>query len=293
MRKNADFSIEVPGKWVLSGEHSVLRGKRAIAFPHLEVSLVLNYREQKSFSITASPFYSPVKKLIGRACEFLEKDPNLFSFGEIDIQSTIPVAAGLGSSAALSVAMAKLAIWKTGSSLDQWIPLATHLEDVFHGKSSGMDVNVIAKGVPIVFSMERGPEKIPQLEALPHFELFDSSRRSSTKLCIEKVKEWRDAQPECSQEWDDKMGASTESAFSALLSFSKASCKNERIDSELELAHAINSAQDCFEKWGLVSAELLDQKEELLKQGALAVKLTGAGLGGFWVALWPSSTPHA
>ena len=47
-------------------------------------------------------------------------------------------------------------------------------------------------------------------------------------------------------------------------------------------------AQQCFETWGLVTPELIEQKYELLKQGALGVKLTGAGLGGFWVALWKS-----
>ena len=76
---------------------------------------------------------------------------------------------------------------------------------------------------------------------------------------------------------DEQMNSATETALQALREF--------KIP---KLAEAMNQAQACFETWGLVSSELMDQKHELLKQGALAVKLTGAGLGGFWVALWPN-----
>jgi len=79
------------------------------------------------------------------------------------------------------------------------------------------------------------------------------------------------------------MGRATLSALQALRDFER----NPKT-SEIELGSAMNQAQGCFEEWGLVPDELIEQKQELLKQGALAVKLTGAGLGGFWVALWPS-----
>jgi mevalonate kinase len=280
----SDFSIEVPAKWVLAGEHSVLRGKRAIAFPHPEFTLKLFFREQASLTITANPFQAQIRILIGRACEYLGKDPKAFSSGEIDIQSSIPIGAGLGSSAALSVAMARLVIWKTASSLEHWIPLATHLEDVFHGKSSGMDVSVIAHSQPILFSIEKRSEVLGDFERLPRFEFYDSGKRGQTKICIEKVLDYKKTHPEKGDALDDQMGAATEKALTALLAFDQ----NQK-ESELALAQAMNSAHECYETWGLVPTELLEQRQELLKQGALAVRLTGAGLGGFWVALWPSA----
>ena len=282
--KISDFSINVPAKWVLTGEHSVLRGKEAIAFPYPEFSLSLSYRSvplSKTLTITANPFQSQIQALIKRALEWLHI--TLTITGEMAIQSTIPIGAGLGSSAALCVAISRLVIWKTESDLNQWIPLATHLEDVFHGKSSGMDVSVIALSEPILYSLKNRAAPLQERKHLPRFVLYDSGKRGQTRECIDKVKHWQEQNPHQISRYDEQMSEATQLAKVALSQFLQ-----HPSDAEAHLAQAINQAQNCFEVWGLVSSELMEQKHELLKQGALAVKLTGAGLGGFWVALWPS-----
>ncbi len=280
--KVSDFSIEVPAKWVLSGEHSVLRGKNAIAFAHHPFSLKLSFRNAPELTITANPFQSQIKVLIGRALEYLKLPEDAFKGGEIDIQSQIPIGAGLGSSAALCVAIARLVLWKTHSDLDAWIPLATHLEDFFHGKSSGMDVNVIAHAQPILFSMEKKSSVLGDFSRLPRFELYDSGKRGQTKECIEIVNEWRKKNPQEALKLDSQMEEATELALQGLKEYDLDARQGEAL-----VAEAMKKAQACFEAWGLVTPELLAQKQELEKQGALAVKLTGAGRGGFWVALWP------
>lgn len=281
--KVSDFSIEVPAKWVLTGEHSVLRGRPAIAFPYSHFTLKVSYRKQPEFSITANPFQSQIKSLIGRSLEYLKLSSDAFSDGEIDIRSQIPIGAGLGSSAALCVAISRLVLWKTGSDLSHWTGLATHLEDVFHGKSSGMDVNVIAASQPIYFRTEKKPEILPELSVMPKFELFDSGKRGQTRDCIERVKHWQNQNAHLVARYDEQMEEATELAKMGLREFSEG--QNGALD---KIARAMNLAQNCFETWGLVTPELIGQKHELLKQGALAVKLTGAGLGGFWIALWPN-----
>jgi mevalonate kinase len=282
-RETSDFSIEVPAKWVLSGEHSVLRGERALAFPHPSLSLKLNYFDPSN-SLKTVPSPPELWSLITRACEFLGKDSKLFLTGTIEIESSIPMGSGLGSSAALSVAIAKLVIWKTGAPLGALIPLATHLEDVFHGKSSGMDVNVIAHAQPALFSMEKKVEAVLKFDRLPRFEFRDTGLRGQTKFCIEQVNNWRKENPSEALKLDSQMGRATEMACSALQTFQTDPTAGERI-----LALSMQDSQNCFETWGLVPHELFEQKNELLAKGALAVRMTGAGLGGFWVALWPSS----
>lgn len=282
--KVSEFGIELPAKWVLTGEHSVLRGKTAIAFPLSRYKLKLTYREQESFSITPNPFQSQIRKLMARALEYLKIPENAFPNGEVEIESGIPIGAGLGSSAALCAAIARLVLWKTKSDLSLWVSLATHLEDFFHGKSSGMDVNVIIHGAPVAFSVSRGIEKLDVSGAAPAFEWYDSGFRGSTRDCIERVHHWQKQNPHLKDSFDVRMHEAGLLATEGLKVFSL----NPGVG-ELKLKAAMELAQECFEQWGLVTPELLTQKFDLLKQGALAVKLTGAGLGGFWVALWPSA----
>ena len=277
------LKFEVPAKWVLTGEHSVLRGCEAIVFPYHTYKLSFSYQPTSADHHHANLFQVQINALLVRASDFL-KVPVQADANQINIDCKIPIAAGLGSSAALCVAVAKFALWKADRSQDQLIELATYLEDEFHGKSSGMDVSAITSNrLPILYSIAKGSQIIEPLDALPRFELYDSGKRGSTKECIQKVKYWRQSTPHLAEQVDEQMQKSTRMAYQALLNFSKTPR-----ESEDQLALAMTSAQQCFETWGLVTSELGEQKHALLKQGALAVKLTGAGLGGFWVGLWRS-----
>jgi len=57
------------------------------------------------------------------------------------------------------------------------------------------------------------------------------------------------------------------------------------------LAQAIQTANDCFERWGLNKGELKDHLNVLTSHGALAVKPTGAGNGGYVISLWRETPP--
>lgn len=287
----SDFSIELPAKWVLAGEHAVLRGGMAIAFPYPKYNLKLTYKAGVSKSsqpagviIPPGPFRGEIESLINLAVEYL-KVPKLS--GEIEIQSSIPPGAGLGSSAALSLAISALVMERNGLSIEnipEWKKLATHLENLFHGKSSGMDVSVIAEGAPLLFVGGETKETMRlNFKRLPHFELFDSGMRSSTQKCIATVQALRESQPELADRLDAQMKLSVKKASEALEVF-----QSDESSGAVLLKDAMNSAQDCFEQWGLVTPELQKQKNALLSQGALSIKLTGAGLGGFWAVLWPS-----
>ncbi len=188
------------------------------------------------------------------------------------------MGSGLGSSAALCVAVARFALWYRNAKSDllECLALATHLEDTFHGKSSGMDVTVVATGEPIAYTRKNGGERYLQGGKLPRFELIDTGARGKTKECVALV--------EKAENLDAQMARASEIARAALLSFDESPKESEK-----QLIEAMKLGESCFESWGLVSPELIKQKERILNEGALAVKMTGAGLGGFWVALYPSS----
>ncbi|NDF15937.1 hypothetical protein EB061_11560 [bacterium] len=291
----ADFSVEVAAKWVLSGEHAVLRGADALAFPLPEFGLRLFSQPTDSSGPGVSPtgFEQQNLALLRRAFDFLGVPEDRRVKVAIEITSDIPVGAGLGSSAALCVAIARLAIHLSGASAERLIPLATCLEDVFHGKSSGMDVSVIAIGRPILFSRTEGARAFPETGAMPRFEFEDSGLRGKTRDCIERVEEWQAAHPDRVQELDSRMREATRLAAEGLQRFQAGLMKGGSMEGDVRegeamIQRSMNLAQGCFETWGLVTPELLAQKKEILGRGALAVKLTGAGLGGFWISLWAS-----
>jgi mevalonate kinase len=57
------------------------------------------------------------------------------------------------------------------------------------------------------------------------------------------------------------------------------------------LTQAITQAASCFRQWGLVSESLERHMANLQEAGALAVKPTGSGGGGYVVSLWDSTPP--
>jgi mevalonate kinase len=255
-------SIRIYGKVILAGEHSAVRGFPAIVAPLFSRSLRLAFTPSNEFSVADGPFREPFTLAMKKAAEALNRPLPAQGFA---ITSDIPPRAGLGSSASLSVAIARYLL--PGATFAELFQLALSLEDIFHGKSSGMDVAAALSPGPILF--QKGTEPIALSEWRPHLYLTDTNLRSSTKACVEQVAQMN--RPDL----DEKMAAAVarmNSAFEA---------RNLAL-----LAESMNSAEACFSDWGLIPEPAKNQAAELRAQGALAVKPTGSGNGGFLLSLW-------
>lgn len=276
------FETITPGKWVLSGEHTVLRGGRAIALPHPDFKLKFSF-EPSNEPLSVIPDLASVatQDLLRTAREWLagKKIEMSWPKGEIMIESTIPFGAGLGSSAAYSVAVARWILSAHGVSQDFEIELGRKLEDRFHGTSSGMDVSVVSIAQPILFSMKEGAKALT-LEKLPQFLFIDTGLRSSTKDCIERVARLREKNPEQAELLDEKMASATTEILFALKGYEK----NESGALE-KIARAMNSSREVFEAWGLNPPEIASMFQESTRRGSVASRLTGAGSGGFIVGV--------
>lgn len=255
-------SIRIHGKAILAGEHSAVRGHPAIVAPLFSRSLTLTMAPAGEFSVTEGPFREPFSLAMKKAVEILGR---ALPSAKFTVASDIPPRAGLGSSASLSVAIARYLLPE--AAFPDLFRLALSLEDIFHGKSSGMDVAAALNAGPILF--QKGKDPVALSDWRPHLYLTDTNLRSSTKACVEQVMQMN--RPDL----DEKMA-------SAVIEM-KSAFETRNLS---QLAQAINSAQECFAAWELIPASAAAQIRELKAQGALAVKPTGSGNGGFLLSLW-------
>lgn len=282
------FSCSVPGKWVLAGEHAVLRGASAVALPHPELGLKLRFEPDRSRSglrIDSAGDSAAVRELIESVREsWGEEQGRSFEMpsGTLTIQSTIPIGAGLGSSAALCVAMTR---WfaeplRLLDAREQG-EFATRLEHRFHGRSSGMDIAVISAGEPISFGMTLGPKSLG-VRRLPRFTFHDTGLRARTSECVYRVEKFREEEPTAAMRIDEAMAEASRLAMEGLIAYDR----GDRGQGVEKLVRSMNQAQECFYSWRLVPGDAQRLEYELRKRGALACKITGAGGGGMLVALW-------
>jgi mevalonate kinase len=285
------FETRAPGKWVLTGEHAVLRGVSAIALPHPEFSLRLRFEPEAGLSLCVTPesASSVISDILSGIRDGEEAAGRSFRLpeGRLEIVSSIPIGAGLGSSAALCVAISRwLARVLDIRDSKGVFEFATKLEHRFHGRSSGMDVAVINADEAISFSLT-GVSPLG-IKNLPRFTFHDTELRARTSDCVLQVGKLRESDPAKAMRLDEAMGTASRLAMEGLIRFDNTTDLARGAEGLALVARAMREAQECYYSWDLVPAEARDMEKKLLSEGALAVKMTGAGGGGMLVALWPS-----
>lgn len=282
------FSTRTFGKWILAGEHAVLRGCPALAFPLLTRSLQLEYHPENTnleVEFTGSNgeelkllFYGVIENALSR----LKVQEPLH--GRFMLNNSLPVGAGLGASAALCGAVGRWCEAQGWIAEGEVYEFARQLENLFHGESSGVDlaVSLSAQGLRFVRDGDRQPLNV---QWWPQLYLSYSGQRGMTAECVNKVKRLFESNPVKAKAMDAQMYGAVELAQRALTT-------DER-EGLPQLERAIYLARSCFESWDLCDRDMRAHMALLEEAGASAVKPTGSGGGGFILSLWRTLPPNS
>ena len=278
-----------PGKAILFGEHAVVYGRPAIAVPLTQVQVkatiladplgprgrvhIQSSEIQLDCNLADLPADDPIALAIQGLKQSLGTDhlPSL----QLRISSTIPVAAGLGSGAAVSVAILRALSAFLGHPLPDEIvsALAFEVEKKHHGTPSGIDNTVITYASPIFFVRDQPFEILQPAEAFTLI-IADSGIRSPTRVAVGDVR----------QAWQAETNR-YEALFDAIGQVALHARQIITHGPALALGPLMTENQQLLTQVGVSSAELDFLVETALQAGAAGAKLSGSGRGGNMIAL--------
>lgn len=288
-----DFYSQTHAKWILAGEHAVVRGYSALVFPLHAKTMTLQYQEnQQPLSAEfdgeqGDDLHLLFWSVIEHGLKKIQHDLN-HTTGHFVLSNNIPIGSGLGASAALCVNVGRWFAWKQWISSEEIFDFARYLEDLFHGKSSGLDLAGSLYDTGIHFRPQRSDA--PLIEPIqsvwqPQWYLSFSGQIGITSHCVRKVQQMHQDTPEQAQAWDVEMENCVQLA--------KQSLEMEKSQGLPLLIQAIERARLCFAAWGLLGSTVEAHLKALTQAGALAVKPTGSGDGGYVLSLWDKEPPFS
>lgn len=291
------ISASAPGKIILFGEHAVVYGRPALAAPVFQV--------RAKAILMPDPLGAPGNVLIQAPQIHLEKNLSELPSDHplavavrgvtgalgverlpacvLRITSTIPIAAGLGSGAAVSVAVARALSGFLGRPLSDGrvSALAYEVEKLHHGTPSGIDNTVITYAEPVFFI--RG-QPIERLQVVHPFTIVigDTGVPSPTAAAVGDLRRAWEADRDRYDRLFDDVGKIAWAARQAIEG-----------GTVVSLGPLMDENHRYLGEMGVSSLELERLVRAARNAGALGAKLSGGGRGGNMIALVDASQAEA
>lgn len=288
------INATAPGKIILFGEHAVVYGQPALAIPVTQVQANVQIEKNNGDGIlikapdinlngtldalsTSDPLAATVRNTIDALTA-----PSLSGIS-ILICSKIPVASGLGSSAAVSVAIIRALSKYLNKSLtdEQVSDLAFEIEKYHHGTPSGIDNTVVTYAKPVYF-VKGEPIEVLKVKTPFTIVIAGTGIPSSTKEAVCDVREHRDKKPE-----------KYETLFSAIGGIAKTARQIIKKGVPESLGPLMDENHALLRTMRVSSPELDNLIIAARNAGALGAKMSGGGRGGNMIALAPASKAEA
>lgn len=283
-----------PAKTILCGEHSVVYGRPAIAVPvstmRARASVLPGPKDSglviraldlgRDFALRNVGQDQPLARMAHLVLESLgAPEPDAI----MTLSSDLPVASGMGSGTAISVAAARALSAFLGSELPPEVisALAYEVEKIHHGTPSGIDNTVIAFEQPVYF-VRGAPPEILRIHTPFHLLIANSGIAASTRDSVAEVRHRWETAPSYYNVIFDCIGAIAQAARAA-------------IDQGALQALGVlfNENHELLARMGVSHFQLDRLTDAAREAGALGAKLTGSGQGGNIIALVDPDTVDA
>ncbi|MTD37525.1 mevalonate kinase [Erwinia sp. CPCC 100877] len=285
-KENTGFG-SATGKIILMGEHSVVYGEPAIAFPFQETAIAVKVKPGTdmylnclyfSGSLTEAPKHlESIRSVIYHTLKELNHSEAAL---HIEISSTIPAERGMGSSAATAVAVVRALhdYFGVPCSSEKLLSLVNQAEMIAHGNPSGIDAAAASGDKPIYFIKGQALEVFPMNLTNSYLIVADTGIKGQTRAAVSDVAKLFEQDKKATAQHISTLGQLTVQAKAAILA-----------DDTQHLGQIMTEAQEHLAAL-TVSNDKLDQLiHAALSAGALGAKLTGGGRGGCMIALADSN----
>lgn len=271
-------------KIIFMGEHAVVYDYPAIALPFTAANVkVITKPSQSDNTYIHSSYFDGLLKgapdTLDNLKEAISVTLNSFKLDaipmDITIDSNIPSGRGLGSSAAVSVALVRSLcdFYQLEISDYQLKFIVNQAEVIAHESTSGLDTLLAISKQPYIYH-KSGTAKPFHFDLDAYLVVADSNMPGQTKVAVAMVRQLKDAHPTFITNAMQAIGEFVQQAFEAI--------HDKNI---IELGRLMTYNHYYLNQLG-ISNPLIDRiVNAAWLAGALGAKLTGGGLGGCIIAL--------